>query len=288
MNALLLILVVLGITAQHVTKKVYNQKNNGGAYTFSAISAFVALLFFVVTSGGNLHFTWDFVPHAIGFALTYSLSIVFTFLAITAGPLSITSLITSYSLLVPTLYGLIAWGEDFSLLLAIGILLLIVSIYLIRFEPKSETEERNQRLTPKWLLYVSLAFIGSGGCSAVQKGQQIAFQGAYKNEFMILALGITTIAIGICALFFEKKQVVLYAKRSALMASLCGAANGAVNYIVLLLSLRMPASVMFPIISAGGIVMAAALSMTVYKEKLSAIQKIGLLLGILAIIVLNM
>ena len=38
MNALLIILVVLGITAQHVTKKIYNQKNTGGAYTFSAIS----------------------------------------------------------------------------------------------------------------------------------------------------------------------------------------------------------------------------------------------------------
>jgi drug/metabolite transporter (DMT)-like permease len=287
MNALLLILVVLGITAQHVTKKIYNQKTDGGAYTFSAISAFVALIFFVITSGGDLHFTWDFVPHAIGFALTYSLSIVFSFLAITAGPLSITSLITSYSLLIPTVYGLIAWGEDFSILLAIGILLLIISIYLIRFEPKSENEEKNQRLTPKWLLYVSLAFIGGGGCSAVQKGQQLAFQGAYKNEFMIVALGITTIAVGLCALIYEKKQIVLFAKRSVLWASLCGAANGAVNYIVLLLSMRMAASIMFPIISAGGIVMAAMLSMTVYKEKLSGIQKIGLALGVLAIIVLN-
>jgi multidrug transporter EmrE-like cation transporter len=136
-------------------------------------------------------------------------------------------------------------------------------------------------------LYVSLAFIGGGGCSAVQKGQQLAFQGAYKNEFMIVALGITTIAIGLCALIYEKKQIVLFAKRSALWASLCGAANGAVNYIVLLLSMRMAASIMFPIISAGGIVMAAMLSMTVYKEKLSGIQKIGLALGVLAIIVLN-
>lgn len=288
MKALLLILVVLGITAQHITKKIYSQKESGGAYTFSAFSALIALLFFLISSGGKLQFDWAFIGYAIGFAVTYSLSIVFSFLAIKEGPLSLTSLVTSYSLLIPTIYGLIAWGEKFSALLAVGIILLIVSIFLIRFEPKEDgTKEEKGRLTPKWLLYVALAFIGGGGCSAVQKGQQLAFNGAYKNEFMIVALAITFVAIMICAIIFEKKDVVKYIKRGIITYSVCGAANGAVNYIVMVLSLMMPASVMFPIISAGGIVMASILSMTVYKEKLSMLQKIGLGLGVLAIIVLN-
>ena len=95
MNAVFLILVVLGVSAQHVTKKIYSQKSEGGAYTFSALSALVALLFFFAISGGNLDFTWSILPHAIGFAVTYSLSIIFSFLAIKEGPLSITSLVTS-------------------------------------------------------------------------------------------------------------------------------------------------------------------------------------------------
>ena len=288
MNALLLILVVLGITAQHVTKKMYSQKQAGGAYTFSALSALVAMIFFLITSGGSLEFTWAFVPHAIGFSITYSLSIVFSFLAIKEGPLSLTSLITSYSLLIPSIYGLFAWDEPFSALLAVGILILVVSIFLIQFEPKAEkSAEEVKRLTPKWIVYVSLAFIGGGGCSAFQKDQQLTFNGAYKNEFMIVALFITFMAIMICAFCFEKKSVFEHAKRGVFTYGVCGAANGAVNYIVMVLSLRMHASVMFPIISAGGILMAAILSMTVYREKLSKLQKIGLALGILAIIVLN-
>ena len=289
MNALLLILVVLGITAQNITRKIYSQKSVGGAYTFSALSALVALLFFLFSGGSNLHFTWKIFPHAIGFAATYSLSIVFTFLALKEGPLSLTSLITSYSLLIPTIYGLIAWGDEFSLLFAIGLSLLIVSIFLIRLEPKAQKETgENKRLTLKWLLFVILAFIGSGGCSAVQKGQQLAFDGAYKNEFMIVSLAITFVAVTTCALCFEKKETLTHAKRGLYLYVICGAANGAVNLMVMILSLRMPASVMFPIISAGGILTSAILSMTVYKEKLSNLQKIGLLLGILSIVILNL
>lgn len=288
MDALYLILIILGIAAQNVTRKIYSKSSSGGAYTFSALSALVALFFFAISGGSNLHFTWKILPHAIGFAATYSLSIVFTFLSIKEGPLSLTSLVTSYSLLIPTIYGLIAWGESFSLLFAIGLALLIVSIFLIRMEPKAEKNQiEKKRLTPKWLLYVILAFIGSGGCSAVQKGQQLAFNGTYKNEFMIVALGITFVAITICALCFEKKETLTHAKRGLYLYVICGAANGAVNLMVMILSLRMPASVMFPIISAGGILVSAIISMTFYKERLSNLQKVGLLLGVMSIVILN-
>jgi len=288
MDALYLILIILGIAAQNVTRKIYSKSSSGGAYTFSALSALVALSFFAISGGSDLHFTWKILPHAIGFAATYSLSIVFTFLSIKEGPLSLTSLVTSYSLLIPTIYGLIAWGESFSLLFAIGLALLIVSIFLIRMEPKAEKDQiEKKRLTPKWLLYVILAFIGSGGCSAVQKGQQLAFNGTYKNEFMIVGLGITFVAITICALCFEKKETLTHAKRGLYLYVICGAANGAVNLMVMILSLRMPASVMFPIISAGGILVSAIISMTFYKERLSNLQKVGLLLGVMSIVILN-
>ena len=69
--------------------------------------------------------------------------------------------------------------------------------------------------------------------------------------------------------------------------SICGLANGAVNFFVLVLSNKMPASVMFPIISAGGIVTTALISIFVYREKLSLPQKIGMFLGIAAVVVLS-
>jgi len=77
-------------------------------------------------------------------------------------------------------------------------------------------------------------------------------------------------------------------KRGFWHFTLCGVANGVVNYLVLVLSNRLPASVMFPIISAGGVVLASLIAIFFYKEKLQWQQWLGMLLGILAIVALNL
>lgn len=287
MTAILLILVIFGITVQHVTKKIYTGKAQGGAYTFCAVGALVALIFFIIMSGGSFRFHLAIIPYSIGFAATYTLSLVFTFLAIKEGPLSITTLITSYSLLIPTVYGWVAWQEPFSLLLLFGILLLLISIFLIRFEKHLEKKREEKRISGKWLLYVILAFLGSGGCSTVQKAQQLSFRGAYKNEFMIIALFITFLAVFFCALMMERKTLLKNLRCGFLMATIGGVANGTVNFMVMILSLRMPASIMFPIMSGGIILSTTSLSVTVYKERLSFVQKIGIALGIIAIFAIN-
>ena len=69
---------------------------------------------------------------------------------------------------------------------------------------------------------------------------------------------------------------------------LCGVANGVVNLLVMVASLTIEKSVMFPLISAGGIVLTWIISVFLYKEKLSMKQNIGLVLGIVSIVFLNL
>lgn len=61
-----------------------------------------------------------------------------------------------------------------------------------------------------------------------------------------------------------------------------------VNFLVLVLSVRMDASVMFPIISAGGIVATYLVSLLVYKEKMTPQQTVGTFIGVVSIVVLNL
>lgn len=67
-----------------------------------------------------------------------------------------------------------------------------------------------------------------------------------------------------------------------------GLANGAVNLFVVLLAARLPASLMFPIISAGGVALTFLASRTVYRERLSPCQLAGFAAGILSVIVLSL
>lgn len=282
-NILLLLTIVVFVSVQQVTKKAFNMKVAGGAMSFSAASCVAAVVVFLITSGGKMNFSAEFLPYSLLFAVSYSVTVVTGMLAIMAGPLSLTCLVTSFSLIVPTLYGILVLQEPVSTNLFIGLGLLAVALVLINLEEKGE-----KKITLKWAIYVLLAFVGNGMCSTVQKVQQIACGGQYKSEFMIVALCISILSIGLVALFTEKKSAISNLKAGFWLYTICGLANGGANFLVIYLSSRMAASVMFPVISAGGIVLTFLISLFFYKEKLSKWQILGSALGLVSVIFLNL
>ena len=282
MNYILLMLVVAGVTMQQVVTKSYGAKVKGGTYSYSVGTMVFALLFFVLTSGGSFNFSFSIMGYSVAFAVATSVTIIFTLLAINEGPLALTSLLMQYSLLIPTLYGLIVLGEPISLFLIIGIVFLIISIVLINFDKKEE-----RKINLKWVIYAILMFVGNGSCSMIQKMQQIKFDGGYKNEFMIVAYGMSIVILFVAMLCQERTTCVSDLKRGFFYYLIRGLGVGGVNFLVLVLANRMDASVMFPVISAGGIIATYLLSITIYKEKLSIFQNIGVVLGIISLVFLN-
>lgn len=282
LSASYLILIIIGISAQSIIKKAFNNKSSGkGVFTFSALSVLVACLFFLIISGFKLPFAPQALPYVIGFAAAYFCAVLFNFLAIRSGALSLTSLVLSYSLLIPTLYGLIFDGDEATVWLYVGLALLAVSLVLINAK-KGET-----KITLKWAVFAILSLIGNGACSTIQTAQAKTFAGAYDNTFMVLSLSIVFIALSIFALFWERDEILPSLKCGTHFMILCGAANGAVNLFVMIASMIINKSVMFPIISAGGIVVTWLVSVFLYKEKLTKGQNLGMLLGIISIIFLN-
>ena len=187
---------------------------------------------FLVTAGGKLTFTLDFIGYSLAFAGSYCFARVFGLLAIKVGPLSLSSLLTSFSLLIPTFYGIIALNEQTSMLLYLGLALLLAALVLINFEKKGE----EKKITLRWVIYILLGFVGNGMCSTVQKIQQINQAGLYKSEFMIVALGISVLAVGVIAVFTERKQMLPAIKKGAVCFIPCGLSNGIVNFLVIYLS----------------------------------------------------
>ena len=71
MNYFLLILVTLGVSIQQICKKAYNKKTGGGAFTFSAATSLIALLFFIGTSKGEFNFQPELLWYSISFAICF-------------------------------------------------------------------------------------------------------------------------------------------------------------------------------------------------------------------------
>lgn len=281
MNALYLILVVIGGSGQNIAKKMYGQRTKGkGVFLFSAISVLAAALFFLLTPEKK-QWSVGIIPYAIGFAAFYAAAVVFGTMAVSCGPLSLTALLSSYSLILPTLFGLFFLHESIRVGLIPGLVLLFISLVLIN------RKNEHIPITPKWVLCVILSFIGNGGCSIVQKLQQSVFGGAYKNEFMFIALSLVLLFFLPATLLKERKQISVCLKSAWWLGAICGIMNGVVNLLVMLLSGRLPASFMFPVISAGGIVVTFFVSTLFYREKLTKLQMLGFLFGAVCVILLN-
>lgn len=282
MNIAFLVVVIFCSSLQSTLKKSYSLKMNGmGMYLFNALMSLVAAMFFLFSSKNGMTFVAEIIPYSIGFGLSFAVAAVFSMLAISNGPLSITALITSYSLMLPTLYGLLFLGETAGWKLYFGIALLLFSLFLIHFE------RGEKKMSLKWMIFVVLAFVGNGMCSTIQKMQQIAFDSAHKNEFMLIALITVSIIMAVFAVVRERDLFKTYIKSGCILAALCGVMNGVVNLLVMLLNERISASVMFPLVSAGGIVVTSFMSIFLYKEQLSKKQLTGIAVGISSVIFLS-
>ena len=129
---LFLFIVIALIITQDITKKQYNLKvERANGFTFSAIVALFAMVFFLASANFKVELVPEVLPYSIGFAASYAAALVGTLLAIKWGPLSITLLVNSYSLIIPAFYGVIALNEKLTVFKIIGLVLLAASLLLI-------------------------------------------------------------------------------------------------------------------------------------------------------------
>lgn len=283
MSYLFLVIIVCCMTFENIVAKEYNLKaKKPDTCLFTAFICFSALAFFVLQSGFRLHFTVALLPYSLGFAAAYGSAVLGAVAAIRTGALSVTTLIGSYSLLIPTLYGVFALKDPVKPTLGAGLAVLLVSLFLIHFK-----KDESMRFRPIWFLYVALYFVGNGMCSTVQKMQQVAFDGACKNEFMILALASVGAVLLVWTLV-RRKSTLADAKTCLRYGAVKGLLNGVLNYLVMVTSALLPNAVLFPCISAGGIVLTFVCALTVYREKLTKPQMLGYLCGVASVVLLNL
>ena len=275
MNYFLLFLTALFIIFQKICQDRYNAKRDSGVCFFMAV---------------NRDWTWsnELIIPAVAFGLSYAAATVFIVLAIKCGSLAKTTLITSYSLLVPALAGLIVLREPLGIPMLLGRVLLVVSVWLTNRKKGDDTTSKD-RITLKWVVFVLLGFVGNGMCSTVQKlTPHFLGNDVNQNLYMIAALGLSS-AVLITASFCTKEiDLKATLKIGAPLSLFCGLFNGAVNYLAIYLNQFIPASVMFPVLSAGEIILIVPYALLVRREKFTAAQWVGFGVGVVSVVLLNL
>ena len=278
MAAIIIIVMTIIIAGQNILRKMYNQRTDGeGTYLYLGILSLTAACFFLISSGFNLEILPELIPYGIAVAIFYAGANYFAIRAIAIGPLALSALIGAFSLVVPTTFGIFFYDEGITPWYILGAVALVLSIFLTNLG-KDDT-----KITFKWAVLATLGAIFNGLFSVTQSLQQRAFDSLYKNELMLIGLGLSSIFF--FAMAFTKERVVLKkCFKHSWSAFAVGASSGIGNLLKMLLMSIMNLSIIFPLINAGSIVATAVVAVLYYKERLSRNQLIGMLCGIVTIV----
>jgi len=197
--------------------------------------------------------------------------------ALSLGPMALTSILVSFSLLIPFFFGICFWNEPITLLGICGILLLMLSIILINGKTVGG-------VSCQWLLYSLATLLANGICSIIQKYHQLQFPALYRTEFMVFAfLSVVILLSATCFVMQQSKGFSCSA-----LGLISGLLNCSSNYLVLYLSATEKASVLFPVVSVANIAAAWVAGILFFKEKLTALQAIGLIIGAISVFLLKL
>ncbi len=290
MVAILLTLVILIITVQNICLKHFNihfMKNEACYYLYNFYFTLVAaiILSFGLKFQGVSQIT-------ILLGITYGVLFVFTFYFFTkgleSGPYSFTNLMFSFSLIIPIFFGLILWNEKISIFQIIGLVLLLFTFYF--GNASTESDGANKKTNIKWFIYCLVAFIGNGFLMSTLKGQQMAMPGKEINEFIVI--GFSSSSIVSIILWAYKRHIKgestshLKDKKFIYLFLIYAVALSGSTFLNSYLAGITPAVIQYPIMNGGIIIVAAIISVFVYKEKITQKKLIGLILGFISIILL--
>lgn len=278
MTILLYVLNVLFASGQSAFSKLYAAKDGkSAAFNLNkAAAGFAVFLLFGAVSGLSFHLPT--VLSGVGYGIFLCVSMYTGFKALSSGPMALTSIVASFSLLLPFFFGICFWNEPLTAFGAAGIALLLPAIVLIN-------GKKAESVNVTWALYACATLVANGICSIIQKHHQMQFPAQYRTEFMLCALlSVTLLLIGARV----AKPVPGEKFTFSALGMVSGIFNSAANYIVLYLSATENASVLFPIVSVANIAAVWVIGIVFFHEKLTLRQTVGLLLGVLSVVLLKL
>ena len=279
------VLIILASVTQSSTTKLFNQNCSHSA-VFNAIKSCTALILFALIAA----FDFTFHPPTVLFGVSYGASLCISmyagYQALCRGPMALTSMLVSFSVIVPLIWGITVGNETLKSLQYPALILLFLAIILTNAD-KIKAKRTTQTNYCLWLLFVGITFACNGICSILQKQHQTLYPEAYSREFMLFAMLLCSVVFLISAFrtISPKELKEIKGKRYGILS---GLANGSANFLTLVLAGMENASVLFPIISAGTILASLLCGRLLFKEKLKINHFVALAAGIVAVILFKL
>lgn len=285
MGALLLAIDMIAQQGESMIVKRYGKKHGAGGMFFNAIICLFAMVFFFLTDKNGLCFPKELWLYGIISCLMFATGFYTMYVALQLGSFVASKLLSSFSGVISIVYGILFLKEPAKFTTYLAIVLVFVSVFLMQWKKPSATEPAEKKgFSAKWLVCILLTAVSNGFIAVISRMQQIRFDNAYDNEFMILSFAGACIALFIMGFAMEREKFRDIFKYGLAYGAGAGLINGAKNLINLWIYLYIPISIATPLKTGLGFILSFVISILFYKEKFTKQQLISVIIGIIAIL----
>ena len=226
-------------------------------------------------------------PWALNAAIIGTTFIVlFYLIALTAQKMGVTvsTIANKMSVVIPVIFAIILYNDSVTVLKVSGIILALIGVYL------SSKKEEKIEIDKKYVYLPLILFVGSGLLDSLVNYTEKTMLDDANTPYFIPTLFLVAGSIGSLVCFyniFRKKWKVKW--NIFLWGIPLGILNyGSIYYILKALKAdNLESSVIFPLNNVGIVLMSTFLSIILFSEKLSKINKLGIGLSIVAIILIS-
>lgn len=292
----LIICILLCRVAQKISSKSISNRMPGtvaGIASYTAFSKAIAAAFAAVILVFFASEAESLALPPLGWILscatgaTLAISSVCSLLSMRGSSIVLNSLFSMAGLLVPTIAGIFLFGQPVTPAQWGGIALLFLAAWLLA----SSSNKTNGRLTVKTVLLLFGSMLANGGTMLLQVLYKTYVPGGSVRlysflQFIIPALVLLPLALAFGRrdrekLFVPKGKLLFFTLISALSTLL-------ISQFSTIASAVIPIAVLFPVSDGGGMVIAALIAATVYKEKMTVKSGVGIVVGIAGVVAMKL
>lgn len=245
-----------------------------GNYLTAAI-----IMAIMVTSNGS----WTVSPFTLGLGaitgLTYASGMYLNLTLMGKRGAAITSSMIQLSVLIPIAVSVFFYGETIGSLQLLGILLAVVSLPLLAAKPMQKLEI-DKAVIP--MIIMTIIVVGFS-----QLSSKILVQSGFESQKNFFFLSIFTSAtLLVSPLAWKNRDSIV--RKDSLFGFGVGMFNVASNRFLLLALTTLPGAIVFPVSSAGSLLLVTISAIILFKEKVSKVNLVGILLTLVAVVLINL
>lgn len=253
---------------------------------YMLIRQFAAAAIALVLCGGAVQADLFMLLYGMLFAVCLTVCTYAGIAAMQGSAMVLVSMFEMAGLLVPCIVGIFAFSEQLKFVHMIGIAICILSAWLLTGR---QGQEKGKLSVKAWILLFA-CLLSNGGIMLTQKFFALSMPDGDIGVFHFWGFLFSALFSAIIFAVSGKKDC----KQSKLTPKLgiygvlLSAALLTISMLSTQVSASIPSVVLFSAVNGGGLLLCTVVSAFVYKEKLSVKMATGLVLGVAALMLINL